>query len=281
MAYSIEPFVSLVEPGSLAVDSLGNLYTGNGSPNGAFRARFISADGSEVREIGDPLNDPDNVLVDDNGYVGNAGDVLIGAPSSLYGINPDSDATDLLFSGAPLANVGQMAFDSTGRLFLGQVSEGAGIAVIDNGSMSLFASRPGERTAGIAIDDQDNLFVSTTWTGLIYKLDATGVFTDEPFATLPGTINTITFIDEGPMAGDLFAAGFESGNVYLVDGETGDSSIFVSGLQRANQIVVAPSGDMFVTDNVANMIYRITPEPSALSLMILASVLLPTRRLGR
>ncbi|MCP4594829.1 MAG: hypothetical protein GY842_29215 [bacterium] len=227
--YAVEKFTDIASPAGIACDPVGNLYVGNAASSGY--VRFVSSDGTVVENIGDLLVDPDFVEFDEHGFVGGPGSMLIGALDTILEIDPITGAASTLFSGSPFSNVGEMEFDSTGRLFTGQVDIGAGVVVIDQGTPSAFFSIPDDRTGSIAVDEQDNIFVGATHSASIYKLDPSGTLLGDPFASIPIPMigDQLAYAPVGPFSGDLFANGREDGNVFRVDGTSGNVSLFMSG----------------------------------------------------
>ena len=61
----------------------------------------------------------------------------------------------------------------------------------------------------------------------------------------------------GP-TGDLFAASFNNGAVYRIDGTTGQLKAKISGTEvsRPVGLTVGPDGDVYVTDNALNRVVR-------------------------
>jgi sugar lactone lactonase YvrE len=257
--HAVEKFTDIASPAGIAFDPAGNLYVGNAASSGY--VRFVTADGATTDEIGGLLDDPDFVVFDEHGFVGEAGSVLVGALDTILQIDPDTGITTTLFSGPPLSNVGEMEFDSTGRLFAGQVGGalGAGVVVIDQGTPSVFFSIPDDRTGSIAVDEQDNVFVGATHSALIYKLDPSGALLGDPFASVPISMigGQLAYASVGPFSGDLFAGGREDGNVFRVDGASGDVSLFMSGLEYPVGLAVGQQGDLFVGDFHGDAIYRV------------------------
>jgi sugar lactone lactonase YvrE len=155
-----------------------------------------------------------------------------------------------------------MEFDSTGRLFAAQVGLSAGLVVIDQGVPSVFFSIPNDRNASVAIDGEDNIFVTATHSALIYKLDSSGTLLGDPFASIDiPLVGGIAYASTGPLAGNLFVGGRETGNVYKVDGSTGDVSLFISDMEYPVGLAVSPDGDLFVADFEGDAIYRFFPVP--------------------
>ncbi|MBU0716746.1 MAG: hypothetical protein KJ749_00725 [Planctomycetes bacterium] len=256
--FTLEVFASISNPIGITADSVGNLYVGNDPPGGSSwepaRIRFVSHDGSTVCEIGDLIPDPDTVVVDHYGYLGAPGNVLVGAGPSIWQVDPITGATSEVLSGPPLANVAQMAFDSTGRLIV--CAGGPDVVSVVAGSMSVLASFPGRSPAGVAIDGDDNIFICHQ-TGELYLLDSSGSEPPEHVAGIPGGIVGLAYTPSGILSGHIMAADL-TGTVYSVDPDTGEVLPFATGFSRLEGIAYGPTGDLFIGDPEVDRIYRVT-----------------------
>jgi len=272
--YTIEKFVDISRPIGIAIDPAGNLYAGNDPPGGGpsepARIRFVSSDGLTVTEIGDLMPDPDTVLVDVYGYVAEAGNVLVGADGLLKQVNPVTGTTSTVLSGSLIVNVAEMAFDSNGRLFVGQLGVRAPVLVVEQGTASVFERFDGDHPTGLTIDDNDNIFVACRTSSSVFRLDALGVDPPQLLATLPGTTNTVAYASEGIFAGDLFVGTQVDGTIHRVDPDTGEASLFAAGFLQIACIAFGPDGSMFVSEPGGDAIYRITPSTLSLNLDIKA-----------
>ncbi len=179
-----------------------------------------------------------------------------------------------------------LAFNSQGDLFV--VNQGGTVTRITRaGVISAFAKLPDE-LYGVAIDADDNLYVSNHNSGTISKITRSGLVS--PFANLssvspgsgfsPSTVGAITYVGStvtsgggsltfgaprvalGVVAfdphGTLFVAEQSTGTVYKVD-KSGSSSPFATGLADPTDIAFDSHGEMFVAGGSRGVFYEINP----------------------
>lgn len=264
--FHVEKYVDIAQPAGIDVDSLGNLYVGNGEPGFTpARIRKVTPDRT-VTEIGDPIADPDAVIFDEQGDVVGAGNVIVGADLNFVEVNPLTGATSTVYTGIPAHNVLQMAFDSSGRLFATQAN--GYMTVIENDTLLSFAEFPGHALRGIAIDENDQLYFGLGDLGQIHKFDLPAEGPSSLFTTFPDTMFQFGYTDgPGPFSSTLFA-GTVNGEIYSVDRTSGDYEIFASGFGGSLGLAFGPDGSMFVSSPSDEAIYRIfVPEPTSIALV--------------
>lgn len=248
--YEIRTLANIFQPRRIDFDAEGNWYTGNGKAgSGAVdegKVRFISSDGRTIREVGNTLPDPDGLILDRDGHVVAAGNVIVGAGGSLREVDVITGATSTLFSGAPLSNVASMAFDSRGRLLVGQ--GGSTLTVVENGVLGVFASGFAD-TFAVSVDPVDNIYVGSRQTGEIFRLDPDGVQPRELIATIPGGVDALAITDSGPFAGPLWSG--RRGVISSVNIDTGEFTTFATGLGEVDDIVFGAEGEMYISDPLA------------------------------
>ncbi len=125
----VETYATVPTPVGMSFDASGNLYVGFGrvGTHGPFRIHRVSPGGAPVAPYGDPILDPDYVLVDAAGLIsGTVGAVLVGGACGggrgcISAILPDQDQTTITVFGptSVFQNPADMKFDSTGRLVFG------------------------------------------------------------------------------------------------------------------------------------------------------------------
>lgn len=265
--FAVEKYVDIALPAGIDVDSLGNLYVGNGEPGFTpVRIRMVSPDRT-VTEIGDPIADPDAVIVDEQGDVVGAGNVIVGADLNFVEVNPLTGATSTVYTGIPAHNVLQMAFDSLGRLFATHAN--GYMTVIDGGALLPFDEFPGHALRGIAIDENDQLYFGLGDLGQIHTFDLPSGGSSSLFTTFPATMVQFGYTDApGPFSSTLFV-GTANGEIYSVDLTSGDNVLFASGFGGEIGLAFGPDGSMFVSSSMDESIYRIfVPEPAGISLVV-------------
>lgn len=248
-------FLELEEPNGIDFDAAGNLFLGSadnstsGSP-----IRFAPANGTAVVAVGQAIYDPDEVIVDPEGWLAEAGNVIVAAGRRLLELDPKGGTTKTLFSGYPVQNAAEMVFDDKGRLFIGQV--GRNVLMVERGQISILAGFPGHIALAVTLDEAANLYVGLRDTGEVF-----GIPTDPPgtpwlVATVPGSLDSVEFATHGPFAGGLFV-GMGEGLIYRIDVDSGQVELFLDGFGRANTVRFAPNGRMLVSDQVDHVIWAV------------------------
>jgi hypothetical protein len=155
----------------------------------------------------------------------------------------------------PGSNPLGLAFDDSGNLYTGGISNDQIYKITSGGAVSLFATlTSGSRPTGLAFDSSGNLYVADSGTGQISKISSGG--TVSLFATL-----TSGFTSDG--------LAFDSGgNLYAADGSSGQISKITSGgavslfattpTFNTNGLAFDGSGNLYAADYAANQIYKIT-----------------------
>jgi WD40 repeat protein len=215
-----------------------------------------------VAQFGPTLCGPESVLIDVHGrwpvFPSGIANLLIvgGACNSIYFINPASGAVIETFDDPSFEYIGQMAIDSMGRLFVGSLN-GDALNVIDMGVTEPFWFAPGQSPRAVALDADDNVYLTCSVDGVLRKLDPLGDPINAGFATgLQGAISQ-AFAPPGIFHGNLFVACGD--RVMEVDRTTGATSTFMSCRQGVWGIAFDPDGFMYVSEPSQNHIYKIGP----------------------
>jgi hypothetical protein len=243
-------------PFHLSFDADGNLFVGveagNNQATDQVRIRKVSPAGS-VSTFGPPLLDPDGVLVDIDGLFSTPGSVLVsrllpGTPpgAEITVIRPDG-TTSALLQRTPateeLVNPQQMAFDSSGRLFVANCNSGTGtgpagsVSVIDPATSPLTpdiiydetASGSSSCVGGIAISSGDRVFASVFSAGKAIEISESG-----PARTIITGLNqpdAMAYDESGIFGGGkpLFFTERGAGRVTHVNPDTGESEVLATG----------------------------------------------------
>jgi hypothetical protein len=159
-----------------------------------------------------------------------------------------------------------LAFDGAGNLYatmihLGHLFGGSGriLKITPSGMVSTFVHlNPaiGHENFGVAVDEQNNLFVADNLQFAIYMI--TPARRISTFVSIPDPIGLVF---DG--AGNLYASdgGFGPGGVTKIAPD-GTQTIVVSGLGDLRGLAFDPNGNLFVAGQTDNVIYKITPDGS-------------------
>lgn len=284
--FAINKFVDIQVPILISIDASGNVYAGHDPPGGGTgepaRIRLVSPDGSSVTSIGDLIPDPDAVIVDAQGHLATAGNIIVGSGASahtLREVNPVTGATSGLLSGSPIVNPHEMVFDSQGRLYVGQI--GFPVLVVDQGSASNFASFSGHNPLATAIDESDQLYVGLGDNSEVYRLDVDGILPTQLVATVPGSLTTVEYSAIGPLSGSLFV-GTGEGDIYELNPQTGGVELFATGFGVVRDIQFNSGGVMYVSDETGDVIWTVAvPEPSTYALAVIGLLAIGAYRASR
>lgn len=277
--FEVGVFATVTDPMGLSLDSGGNLFVGRdasgsgGDTDDAVPIHRVSADGSTVAEFGDPIADPDAVIVDINGTVATLGSssVLVGGlefgTSRITQISPGGSTTSVLFSSPlgsnELRNPTQFAFDTGGRL-LWTNSVGT-VGISDGGAPTIFASLGDPiALAGIAVGPDGRVFVSGV-DGTVRVFSSDGTLLDGAFVSGLSGAFVMALDTIGPFGGNLFirAAG---GQILRIDPNTGSTEVFATGFGASfGFLAFGPDGCLFVSDFANDTVWRTcrlsTPAP--------------------
>lgn len=259
-----EQFVPIETPVGISFDSAGNLYVGNSPPGGGQTGegfiRFVSKDGGTVRLLGaEPIPDADWCILDEEGYVFDPGDIIVGSYCEMYRISGADGTVSRIFEeyGSSVGNVSQMAFDSTGRLFYGTIGYSV-LFVNEYGYLNPYATFSGI-AQGMCIDHQDQLYVGQRSQGTIYRLDLRTLAPRELIGAVDGTIRSLAITDTGMLAG-LLVVDTGEGIVYGVDPNTGETRVLLES-PWSGGLAFSPEGVLHISKQTDNAIYRVAFVP--------------------
>ena len=250
--------VALLLGGSHSALMAGTLMYVSNSGNGTISA--VADDGSvstfatglSYNPAGMAFDKWGNLYVTDWG----AGSGLVG---TIYKITPDGHVSTWAtgFNGPA-----GLAFDGAGNLYVacnGYASTiNAIVRITPSGSASIFATTSPDPD-GLAFDRSGNLFVTIYWAQTISKI------------TPDGTVSTFASGFSGRLGGCAFDA---VGNLYVVnlDGYViqkitpgGSISTFATGETWPANLAFDQSGNLYMTDYIANRIERVGPAGGSVS----------------
>lgn len=212
------------------------------------------------------LSVPHSVLVDANGYwPGTCPDstpILVGAENIIYFLTQSGTVCETLPDGS-FGQIGQMAIDPAGRLFVG-TENGACMQVVDKGVLDPCYCCPGGTGSpnAVCLDADGNVYVTCSMDGVMRKLGADCSVTNSAFASGLYGATSQTIAPTGIFHGNLFVACGPTGNpgnrVIEVDLTTGETSTLLCGLPVMG-IAFDPEGFMYLSIPMENRIIRIGP----------------------
>ena len=276
--FTVETWATVPGPEQLAFDAAGNLYTGRGVPGGAGnetqKIHRIPADGGVGVEYGqDPIDDPDAVLVDEDGSISaTPGAVLVAGRDTatsngkIVAILPgDESVVPVLAPTALLSNPNVLA---RGR-------DGLVITDLDPGipfMKVLELAPPGPPTTlvdspsgpiDVEIDATDRMFVAHA-DGLIRVYDADGALVDGDYAGDVGANAYLAFGPGGAFGTDLYATRRTTGELTRIASD-GTQTVFGTGFPTGvdlQDIEFGPDGALYVASFTAGEVLRIAPDPA-------------------
>ena len=167
--------------------------------------------------------------------------------------NSSGTPTTFIPSTQPLGK--QIAFDSSGDLFVGNNGTAGITKITPNGTASSFGSGFNE-PSGVAVNGAGDVFVANTGNGEIIEVALNG--SESLFATGLDNPGFLTFNS----AGDLLEADSGSGNIYEF-APNGMKTLYASGFQIPVGLAFNSAGDLFVANGLsqnAGYISEMTPS---------------------
>lgn len=186
-----------------------------------------------------------------NIYVADIGSAPARRGRSILKVTPDGQVSEFATGGGMNGASGN-AFDSQGNLFQSSISANRIHKITPSGSVSTFASSGLSAPVGIAIDENDTLYVCNCGNGTIQKISPDGVSTRLASSSLFDCPNGITLGDDG----NLYVANFRNGDVLKVT-KSGDVSFFATVPGDNNGHIVFNRGLFYVAARGDHRIYTI------------------------
>jgi len=267
--HNVEVYASVTDPVRMAFDSTGVMYvgrdaSGSGGGNGtAVKIHRIPAGGGAATEYGlSTIVDPDAVVVDVNGALGVAGDVLVGgiisnaAGGKISRIAPDQTVSVLFGPTTTFHNPTELVFEPSGRLlFTNAANPGTsqnGLYQVVGGVLSLLAATT-PQLAALDIDSTGRIFAGAG-DGAIQVFSSSGALLNASFA-----LSTRFAIGSlGPVAEHVYAIDAQH-KLQRIDMQ-GVATEIGSGFSLATDMEFGPDGALYVAEFSNDRILRIAPS---------------------
>lgn len=221
-----------------------------------FLLTSVTAWAQSVSTVAGPLDAAGGMSVgpDGNLYVGNFGDFLSTAGGTeVWKVTPDGDIS--LFAEVIFGATGN-GWDSKGNFYQADIGASVVWKIEPDGTQTVLAQS--FNPVGLAIDREDNIYVTSCALGRINRITPTGEVTiyaqDDDFLCPNGLT-----IDP---SGNLYTVNFSDGGVFKIDrngrvveiARTPGSAIRPDG---GNGHIAYARGRLFVTSNATDQIYQI------------------------
>lgn len=248
-------------PVNMSFDNSGILYVSNGSATQSIWR--IGLDGTTVESYGDPIFDPDAVVIDIHGSVsGQPGAVLVGSgdgpgnTATIYEILPD-ETTLILFQGGELRNPQDMVLDAAGRLLIADAFAHGVLQSTGGDPTKLFSQTLSNEAA---VDHLGQIYTGTPTGIQIHSSD--GSIVDASFVT-GFDIKGLDFspTDSRVWDGELVAVAYD-GSLLKITGD-GTVSVIGSGFSTppgSPDVAFGPDKHLYVSVDSHDAIYRIVRD---------------------
>lgn len=277
--FFIEEWATVTDPMKISFDASGHLFAGrdnSGSGGGfgdAVKIHRIESDGASFSEYGmTSIPDPDAVAVDVDGVFGTPGAVLMGGIISnasggqIASVLPDETVVPLFGPTTSFHNVTDMVFDHAGRFlftnFPNPSTSTAGVFVSTGaGDPPSVLVATGVRAAGIAVDPNDDIYISTD-DGRIQIYDSAGTLIDANFLVglgIAGPPLAVGELDGGPLRVYTVTS---AGSLLEVD-LLGNQLVIGSGFAGASDLEFGADGLLYISELGGDRVLRL-PEPSGM-----------------
>lgn len=147
----------------------------------------------------------------------------------------------------------QLAFNSSGDLFVGNNSGPSITEITPNGTASSFGSGFTQPT-GVAVNSAGDVFVADEAPGQIIEVTSNGS-SQSIFASGLDDPNFLAFNS----AGDLFESDWGSGDIYEFAPDK-TQTLYASGFQQPTGLAFNNAGDLFVANSVGGDVLEVTSK---------------------
>ena len=277
--FTITAFATVIKPVDLAFDGSGNLFVGRqGSGASAERIYKVSPDGLTVTEFGDPIPDPDAVIVDIDGVIGASGSVLVGGIGSIGTgghitlISPDGLTTSTLVATSSEtidgpSNPQQFAFTAAGELVWGNCDNpprtyGTVSALVGGVVQPVADAQTGICYDGIAISSDGHMFLTDLDGGNVLKFSPNGDLLDANFVTGLRQPQWMAYDAMGDFGNKVLVSEVREGRILSIDPATGATAIIAQYFLNPFGITIGPDGCLYVAEYNRNTIWRMCRKRS-------------------
>lgn len=285
--FTVTSYAVVADQSRITFGSDGSLFIGNTNNAGSGASLHrVAPGGGAVGGYGPAVFDPDAVLFDASGVVsGVPGSVLVGG-DAITAIRPDQTSVVLFSGAAGFSNVGDLAFDQSGRLLFTDSGNGdpnrRAVFAVEGGILTrLFSEAGGETPDSIAVSATNQIYTSRSDGGISVHA-ADGSLVNGSFSAALNPYPAIDFARGGTFGDQLYALDAVTGVLWRFDA-AGQAAMVGSGFgPNSNEIAFGPDGALYVGDFNNHLVLRVAavPEPASWGLMLAgaAAVALRLRR---
>jgi len=275
--FNIEVYADVTDPRQVTFAPDGTMFVGrdnggSGGGNEAVKIHRVAPGGGSVTEYGAAaIPDPDPVMFDPTGAIsGTPGSVLVGSGQSgggtIVAILPDESLVTLFGISTTINNPGDLAFDSTGRLLIPDVTPSSrSVAFTTGGAPTNLFVPPssGDRPIDIAVDSLDRIYTVGS-NGSIKQWSSTGTLLDASFSSVSQVFEPtdvgLEFGPGGVWGSDLYAAS-DGGDIFRID-SSGTATLAGSGFTSINDLEFGPDGALYVPEFSQDRVLRLVAPDS-------------------
>ncbi len=228
-------------PGGIAIDSAGNVYTNNRDSNNV--TKITPAGVSSI--LGTTGTNPSGIAIDSAGNVYTAN----GGNNNVTKITPAGVSS---IFGTTGTNPSGIAIDSAGNVYTSNFGSNNVTKITPSGVSSIFGNT-GTGPNSIAIDSVGNVYTANSNSNNVTKITPAGV------SSILGTTDTTPAGIAIDSAGNVYTANYNSNNVTKIT-PAGVSSIFGTTGTGPIFITIDSSGNVYTSNLDSNNVTKITPS---------------------
>ena len=234
-------------PIDIAIDSLDNIYTFNGSD---FTISKITSSGivSDFATMSGGATM--NMIIDSSNNIYVPSDAL----NIVRKVTPSGVVTTYGSIVPGATNPNSCVFDSSGNLFVSNAGTNNITKITPGGVTSSLFANVGSSPGGIIIDSLNNLYIANFLGFSISKVTPSG--TSSIFASLPGYYPSSLAVDSN---NNIFVVDFSANSSIKKITPTGTITTFATLGTRCQEITIDINDNLFTNSRESNFIYKITP----------------------